>query len=61
MIEEDDLAPRSKVPKKRDLTPLSLAELEAYIAEMEAEILRVREAIAAKRHQRGGAESLFKR
>ena len=37
------------------------AELEAYIADMESEILRVRAEIAAKRKQRGGAESLFKR
>jgi len=43
------------------LTPLSLAELDAYIADMEVEILRVREEIAAKRRQRGGAEALFKR
>jgi uncharacterized small protein (DUF1192 family) len=59
-MEEEDLDPRRKTPKKRDLTPLSIDELEAYIAEMEGEILRVREAIAAKRKQRGGAESLFK-
>jgi uncharacterized small protein (DUF1192 family) len=60
-MEDEDLDPRHKKPKKKDLTPLSIAELEAYIADMEGEILRVREAIAAKRNQRGGAESLFKR
>jgi uncharacterized small protein (DUF1192 family) len=60
-MEDEDLDPRRKLPKKKDLTPLSIVELEAYIAEMETEILRVREAIAAKRNQRGGAESLFKR
>ena len=60
-MEDEDLDPRRKTPKKRDLTPLSIDELEAYIAEMEGEILRVREAISAKRQQRGGAESLFKR
>jgi uncharacterized small protein (DUF1192 family) len=60
-MDEEELAPRRKVPVKKDLTPLSIAELEEYIAEMETEILRVREAIAAKRRQRGGAESLFKR
>jgi uncharacterized small protein (DUF1192 family) len=61
MFEEDDLAAQKQAPRKRDLTPLSLAELEDYIAAMEDEIRRVREAIAAKRKQRGGAESLFKR
>jgi len=60
-MDEEELAPRRKVPVKKDLTPLSIAELEEYISEMETEILRVREAIAAKRRQRGGAESLFKR
>jgi len=61
MFEDEDLAAQKTPPKKKDLTPLSLAELEAYIADMESEILRVRTAIAAKRKQRGGAESLFKR
>jgi uncharacterized small protein (DUF1192 family) len=60
-MEDEDLDPRRKAPKKKDLTPLSIAELEEYIAMMEAEIVRVREAIAAKRNQRGGAESLFRR
>jgi uncharacterized small protein (DUF1192 family) len=61
MLEDDDLAEQNKPAKKKDLTPLSLAELEAYIADMASEILRVRAEIAAKRKQRGGAESLFKR
>jgi len=61
MLEDDDLAAQNKPAKKKDLTPLSLAELEAYIADMESEILRVRAEIAAKRKQHGGAESLFKR
>jgi uncharacterized small protein (DUF1192 family) len=60
MIENDEQEPRNTPPKKRDLVPLSIAELTAYIAEMEAEILRVREAIAAKRQQRSGAEGLFR-
>jgi uncharacterized small protein (DUF1192 family) len=42
MFEDEDLAAQHKVPKKKDLTPLSLAELDAYIADMESEILRVR-------------------
>jgi uncharacterized small protein (DUF1192 family) len=60
MIESDENEPRHAPAKKRDLVPLSIAELEDYIAEMEGEILRVRDAIAAKRHQRSGAEGLFK-
>lgn len=61
MFEDEDLAAQKKPAKKKDLTPLSIAELEAYIAAMEDEIVRVRAEIVAKRKQRGGAESLFKR
>jgi uncharacterized small protein (DUF1192 family) len=53
MLEDEDLAAQKQPPKKKDLTPLSIAELEDYIAAMEEEILRVREAIVAKRKQRG--------
>jgi uncharacterized small protein (DUF1192 family) len=48
-------------PAKRDLAPLSIAELEAYVVELEGEIARAREEITAKRRQRGGAEALFRR
>jgi uncharacterized small protein (DUF1192 family) len=60
-VDEEDLEPRRKIPKLRDLTPLAIAELENYISELETEIVRVKNEIAAKRKQRGGAESLFKR
>jgi uncharacterized small protein (DUF1192 family) len=60
-VHDEDLEPRRPAPKRRDLTPLAVAELETYIGELEAEIARTREAIAAKRKQRGGAENLFKR
>ena len=60
-MDEEDLEPRRKAPKLRDLAPLAVAELETYITELENEIVRVRNEIAAKRKQRGGAESLFKR
>jgi len=60
-MDEEELEPRRKKPAPRDLGPLSIAELETYIVELEGEILRVRNDIAAKRKQRGGAESLFKR
>jgi uncharacterized small protein (DUF1192 family) len=60
-VDEEELEPRRKAPKLRDLGPLAIAELETYISELEAEILRVKDDIAAKRKQRGGAEALFKR
>ena len=42
------------------LDPLSVEELEAYIARLEAEIARVRAAIARKQDQRGAAAQFFK-
>jgi uncharacterized small protein (DUF1192 family) len=60
-MDEDDLSPRSRKPQKRDLAPIAIAELEAYIGELEAEIQRARDEIAAKRRQKSGAEALFKR
>lgn len=45
----------------RDLAPLSIDELNAYIAALEAEISRVRHDIAAKQRHRSGAESIFRR
>jgi uncharacterized small protein (DUF1192 family) len=60
-MDEEDLLPlRKKVPPK-DLTPMAVAELEEYIAGLEAEIERARGEIARKRAQKTGAEALFKR
>jgi len=58
---DDDLEPRSKTPKKKDLSLLSVAELEAYIEALEAEIVRTRNEISARQKQKSGAESIFKR
>jgi uncharacterized small protein (DUF1192 family) len=58
---EEELLPLRKKPPKRDLTPLAVAELEAYIGELEEEIARARLEITAKRKQRTGADALFKR
>ena len=60
-MDEEDLLPQRQKAKPRDLTVLGIAELEAYIVGLEAEIARARAEIAAKRKQRGGAEGLFKR
>ena len=57
----DDLEPRKMPAKPKDLGPMSVAELDAYIATLEAEIERARAAIAGKRSQRGAADAFFKR
>lgn len=58
-MEEEGLQP--KAPEPKDLEPMSIEQLEDYIAEMKAEIARVEEAIAAKKDIRVGAEALFRK
>lgn len=57
----DDLEPRKPKPQVKNLEPMSVAELNDYIAELEAEIARVRADIARKTAHRAGAEGLFKK
>jgi uncharacterized small protein (DUF1192 family) len=40
---------------------MSVAELTLYIEDLQTEILRVKNAIAAKENIRSGAESLFRK
>jgi uncharacterized small protein (DUF1192 family) len=60
-MDEDELEPRRKPAQPRNLTLMGIEELETYIAELEAEVARVRADITAKLGQRRGAEALFKR
>ena len=60
-MDEDDLTPLRKKPVLKDLAPMAIAELETYIAGLEAEIERARVEIARKRAQKTGAEQLFRR
>ena len=60
MIDSDDLElPQKAKPKLRDLQPMSIGELEEYIASMEEEIRRADEMIAKKQAHKSGIESLF--
>ena len=60
VLENDDLP--QNVPKpKRDLDPMSIEELNEYIAEMEEEIARVRGEIAKKQAHRADVDSIFKK
>ena len=61
MAEEPDDLPRKPTTKPPDLATWSVEEVEAYIARLEAEIVRARAAIESKRSIRGAAESLFKK
>jgi uncharacterized small protein (DUF1192 family) len=60
-MDPEDLEPRTKKPKPKDLEVMGVDELENYLAELEAEAVRVRDKIKAKKTYLSGAESLFKR
>ena len=57
----EELEPRRKPAQPRPLEPLSVEELQEYIANLEAEIARARAVIAAKQAHRAGVDSLFKK
>jgi len=56
----EDLEPRQKQPKPKDLDALGVEELEAYLAELQAEAERVRAKIESKKTYLAGADGLFK-
>lgn len=60
MMDIDELEPKHKKKKPRDLTVMSVEGLEEYIEELAAEIERAKQAIKVKQTARQGAESVFK-
>ena len=58
-MDEEDLVPLRPKPDKKDLETMSIERLGHYVAELEAEIARAREMIAAKKAVRGDADALF--
>ncbi len=59
-MEDEDLEPQRIMPPKPSLDPLSIKELEAYIEDLEGEILRVRAEIDKKDSHRKSVEGIFK-
>lgn len=57
---DDENEPRKKQTTVKNLEPLSVDELQAYIEEMKAEIIRVEEDIARKQAHMDAASSIFK-
>lgn len=57
----DDLDPKPKKPAPLDLSLLSIEDLKTRIAEHEAEIARMKDAIKGKESQRATADALFKK
>lgn len=60
-MDDEDLEPQRTKPPKPSLDDLSIEELEAYIADLEDEILRARAEIDQKDSHRKNVEGLFKR
>ena len=58
-IDAEDLEPVKKRIEPLNLDALSIAELEAYIAQLSAEIERTKAKIAAKKAHRDAAGSIF--
>jgi uncharacterized small protein (DUF1192 family) len=56
----DDPDPKTKKVTLLDLSPLSIEDLTNRIADYEAEIVRMKDAIKAKEAQRTSAAALFK-
>ena len=59
-MEEEDLEPQRTKPPKLPLDDLSIGELQAYINDLEDEILRVKGEIHKKSDHRKSVEGLFK-
>ncbi len=56
----DELEPQKKKSAPKDLDAMGVEQLEEYLAEIEAEVQRVRAKIAEKKDYLDGAEKFFK-
>ena len=56
----DDLEPQKAKPKLKNLDPMSVEELVAYIEDLKAEIRRVEENMQKKKAHLAAAAGLFK-
>lgn len=57
----EDLEPKNKIIKPKDLSGWNIEDLEAYIERMQEEIERARAMIETKRGVNSAADALFKR
>jgi uncharacterized small protein (DUF1192 family) len=60
-MDEEEPRPRPSAGLGRDLRTLGVAELEAYLGELRAEIVRVEAEIGRRRDVRSAAEALFRK
>jgi uncharacterized small protein (DUF1192 family) len=57
---DDDLDPKKKPSKLKNLEPMSIDELASYIEDLKAEIIRTEAEIAKKKAYANAASSFFK-
>ena len=57
----DDLEPQKQTKKPKPLDDMSVDELKEYVANMQAEIVRVEAAIKAKQTHMAAMDALFKK
>jgi uncharacterized small protein (DUF1192 family) len=60
-FESDDLEPQHKRPQPKNLDPMSIEDLQEYVAALKAEIARVEEKMKAKQSHAAAAASFFKK
>lgn len=60
MFSDEDLDPKTRRAKPRDLTNMSVSELQEYKADLQAEILRVEADIHKKDSHKQSIDALFK-
>ncbi len=56
----EELEPQKKKAAPRDLDAMGVEQLEEYLAELEAEVERVRSTITEKKDYLAGAQDFFK-
>jgi uncharacterized small protein (DUF1192 family) len=61
IMDWEDMEPKAKRPELKNLEIMGVAELNAYIEELEAEIGRARAVIVHKQAAKQGAEAFFKK
>lgn len=59
--EDEDLEPKNRRPKPKDLSGWSVEELRDYIADMQGEIARAEDTIKAKQSHASAAALFFKK
>ena len=57
---DDENEPQKKTPTVKNLEPMSVDELQAYITELKGEIMRTEEEIKRKQAHMDAASSIFK-